>query len=130
MKLVSIGDCVADGYLDEGVFYPGGQAVNVAANAMLDGAEKASFLGILADDAPARHIEGALEELGVSLERCRRAYGTTPMPGVRIIDGDRVFFRGKRDTVAHLLRLGISQEDLELHLRIRYLPYDERGGHR
>ena len=48
MKLVSIGDCVADGYLDEGVFYPGGQAVNVAANAMLDGAEKASFLGILA----------------------------------------------------------------------------------
>ncbi len=113
MKLVSIGDCVADGYLDEGVFYPGGQAVNVAANAMLDGAEKASFLGILADDAPARHIEGALEGLGVSLERCRRAYGTTPMPGVRIIDGDRVFFRGKRDTVAHLLRLGISQEDLD-----------------
>lgn len=113
VKLVSIGDCVADCYLDEGMFYPGGQAVNVAANAKLDGAEEASYLGILGDDDVARYIGSVLQGLGVGLERCRKAYGLTPMPGVRIIDGDRVFFRGKRDSVAHLFRLGIAQEDLD-----------------
>ena len=33
MKLICIGDNVVDCYLDEGVCYPGGDAVNVAVHA-------------------------------------------------------------------------------------------------
>lgn len=30
MKLIAVGDNVTDCYLDEGIYYPGGNAVNVA----------------------------------------------------------------------------------------------------
>lgn len=32
MKLIAIGDNVTDCYIDEGVYFPGGNAVNVAVN--------------------------------------------------------------------------------------------------
>ena len=32
MKLIAVGDNVTDCYLDEGIYYPGGNAVNVAAS--------------------------------------------------------------------------------------------------
>lgn len=113
MKLISVGDCVCDCYLDDGIYYPGGQAVNIAVDARRSGAEASEFIGIFGNDDAAHHIESSLMEEGVSTGRCRRAIGATAMPGVRIIDGDRVFFRGKRDTVAHLMRMRISQEDLD-----------------
>lgn len=114
VRLISVGDCVADRYIDDGVYYPGGQAVNVAANASLDGAEAAAFLGIFADDDMAGHIRSALAEEGVRTDRCRVAHGTTPSPGVRLVDGERTFFRGRRDSVAHLFRMRLASEDLEL----------------
>jgi fructoselysine 6-kinase len=113
MKLVALGDCVCDCYLDDGVMYPGGQAVNVAVNAKHSGAEQANFVGVLADDYAADHIRAALKQEDVGTERCRKAYGRTAMPGVRIINGDRVFFHGKRDSIAHLLQMRIAREDLE-----------------
>ena len=114
MRLIALGDCVADSYVDDGVFYPGGQAVNVAVNARRDGAEEAAFLGIFADDYRAEHIRAALAAEGVDTRRCRVAHGTTPSPGVRLVDGERVFLPGERDTVAHLLRMRLAREDLEL----------------
>lgn len=33
MRLIAVGDNVTDSYVEQGVYYPGGQAVNVAANA-------------------------------------------------------------------------------------------------
>lgn len=114
MRLIALGDCCGDRYVEDGVFYPGGQAVNVAANARRDGAEASAFLGIFADDYMADHIRAALDEEGVTCERCRVAHGHTPSAGVRIVDGDRVFCGGKRDSVAHLFRMRIVREDLEL----------------
>ena len=114
MRLIALGDCVADRYVDDGVFYPGGQAVNVAVNARRDGAESASYLGIFADDYFAEHIRSVLADEGVETDRCRVAHGTTPGPGVRLVDGERVFLGGRRDSVAHLLRMRIAREDLEL----------------
>ena len=32
MKLIAVGDNVTDCYMDEGVYFPGGNAVNVAVN--------------------------------------------------------------------------------------------------
>lgn len=113
MRLIAVGDNVTDSYVEQGVYYPGGQAVNVAANAAQDGAEAAAYLGVFGDDARADHIRVSLAEEGVSLVRCRKAYAATAAPGVRILDGDRVFMRGPRDSVAHLLKLRICKEDLQ-----------------
>ena len=114
MRLIALGDCCGDRYVDDGLFYPGGQAVNVAVNALRDGAESSAFLGIFGDDYMAAHIRHALDEEGVSCKRCRVAHGRTPSAGVRIVDGDRIFTGGKRDSVAHLFRMRIVREDLEL----------------
>lgn len=117
MRLISLGDCVADSYVDDGVFYPGGQAVNVAVNARRDGAEETAFLGIFGDDYRAEHIRSVLAQEGVDTPRCRVAHGITPSPGVRLVDGERVFLAGERDSVAHLLRMRVAREDLELLAR-------------
>ncbi|MBQ3283788.1 MAG: hypothetical protein IJI16_02625 [Atopobiaceae bacterium] len=113
MKLVSLGDNVCDCYLDEGVFYPGGQAVNVAVDAKRSGAERSAYLGVLADDDRATYLRDCMAKEGVELDRARCAHGTTAGPGVRLVNGDRQFFAGARDTVAHLLGLRIAREDLE-----------------
>ena len=114
VKLIAVGDNVSDTYLDDGVYYPGGQAVNVAVNAALDGAEQAGYLGVFGDDARADYIRSVLEGKGVRCDRCRRAYAPTARPGVRLVDGDRVFQRGPRDSCQHLFAMNIVSEDLEL----------------
>lgn len=113
MRLVSLGDNVCDCYLDEGTFYPGGQAVNVAVDARRSGAERSAYLGVLGDDDRATYLRACLAKEGVELDRARCAHGATASPGVRLVNGDRQFFAGARDTVAHLLGLRIAREDLE-----------------
>lgn len=114
MRLIAVGDNVSDTYLDDGVYYPGGQAVNVAVNAALDGAEQAGYLGVFGDDDRADYIRATLVAQGVSCERCRRAYAPTAQPGVRLVEGERVFQSGPRDSCQHLLAMNIVREDLEL----------------
>lgn len=111
MRLIALGDCVADRYIDEGIYFPGGQAVNVAVNAKRDGAEVSAYVGLFGDDVPAQYIQQVLADEGVVTARCRHAYGRTPGPSVRIVDGERIFGRGKRDSVAHLFRLRLVDED-------------------
>ena len=50
MKLIAVGDNVTDCYVDDNVYYPGGNAVNVVVNSKRDGAEKASYIGIFGND--------------------------------------------------------------------------------
>lgn len=113
MKLIAVGDCVCDTYVEEGVYYPGGQAVNVSVNAKQAGASQSNFLGIFGDDACAEHLQHALNLEGVGMQRCRKAYAPTATPGVRLVNTDRVFERGPRDTAAHLFGLRLAQEDLD-----------------
>lgn len=115
MKLITIGDNVTDCYLDAGVYYPGGQAVNVAVNAKQCGAEKADYLGIFGDDDRADFIRACLEKEGVTTLRCRKVYAHTAQPGVRIApDGDRIFVGGPRDSCQHLFALSLVREDYDL----------------
>ena len=53
MKIISVGDNVVDCYRDQQIYYPGGNAVNVAVNCKRFGAEKSSYIGIFGDDEPA-----------------------------------------------------------------------------
>lgn len=50
MRIISIGDNVTDTYIDDGVYYPGGNCVNVAVAAHKAGAEISDYLGIFGDD--------------------------------------------------------------------------------
>ena len=95
MRLLGFGDCTMDISLDDGMMYPGGQALNAAVNARLCGAE-AGFLGCLGSDAPAAHILRTLDAIGVDHSRCR----IFPVPNeywyyVRM-DGDRVFLPAEK----------------------------------
>ena len=68
MKLIAIGDNVTDCYVDEGVYFPGGNAVNVAANCKKNGAEKVNYIGVFGNDDKADYIRQCLEEEGQLLD--------------------------------------------------------------
>ena len=113
MKIIGVGDNVVDCYLDQKLYYPGGNAVNVAVNCKRDGAEQAAYLGVFGDDGAAEHIKACLAKEGLSFERSRKVYGKSGHPGVNLApDGDRVFVGGPVDTVQRTLRIRLIQADL------------------
>ena len=114
MKLIAVGDNVTDCYVDEGVYFPGGNAVNVAVNCRRNGAEEAEYIGIFGDDENAAWIKACLAEEGVGTTRSRKVYGHSAQPRVYLKDGDRVFGPGPRDSCQHLYSIRIVPEDLEL----------------
>ncbi len=117
MRLISLGDNTADCYYDEHIFFPGGQAINVAVDAKADGAEKSSYLGIFGDDAYASYLRQLLDTLDVGTDRCRVVYADTPRPGIRIVNGERSFLHSpitERDCYPHLVKLSFSPRDFDL----------------
>ena len=50
MRIVGVGDNVLDRYIDQGLMYPGGNAVNVPVLALRFGAEAAAYVGAVGDD--------------------------------------------------------------------------------
>lgn len=91
MKLIAVGDNVTDCYLDEGIYYPGGNAVNVAVDCKRDGAEKVNYIGVFGNDDRADYIRACMEEEGVTCERSRKVFAPTCQPGVKINEeGDRI----------------------------------------
>lgn len=113
MKLIAIGDNVADCYVDEGVYFPGGNAVNVAVNCKRNGAEKVNYIGIFGDDEKADYIRTCLEEEGVTVKRSRKVYAHTAQPKVYLKNGERVFVSGPRDSCQHLFSINLVREDIE-----------------
>lgn len=114
MKLIAIGDNVADCYIDEKVYYPGGNAVNVAVNCKKNGATSVSYIGVFGNDDKASWIQHCLELEGVDFSRSRKVYAHSGQPRVCLENGDRVFKAGKRDSCQHLFSIHLTQEDMEL----------------
>ena len=115
MKLIAVGDNVTDCYLDEGIYYPGGNAVNVAVDCKRDGAEKVNYIGVFGNDDRADFVRACMEEEGVTCERSRKVFAPTCQPGVKINEeGDRIFVGGIRDTCQHLFSIRLQREDLEV----------------
>ena len=71
MKIAGIGDNVIDRYMNMGVMFPGGNAVNVAAHASRLGAV-AAYVGSIGADREGRIIRDALTALNVDLSQCMR----------------------------------------------------------
>ena len=49
-NMIAVGDNVVDCYLDDHVYYPGGNAVNVAVNCRRDGIEDVAYIGMFGND--------------------------------------------------------------------------------
>jgi fructoselysine 6-kinase len=114
MKIIAIGDNVVDCYLDQNQYYPGGNCVNVAVNCKRSGADEASYIGLFATDDKAAHLKYALEQEKIDYSRSRVVDGISGQPRVNLTeDGDRVFVGGPRNTVQHIVKLKLVQEDYE-----------------
>lgn len=111
MRVIGIGDNVCDKYVDSGMMYPGGQALNFAVNAKLGGAS-AAYFGAFGDDGVAAHVQSVLDELGVDRSRCRSYHGENGYAMVRLEGNDRVFLGSNKGGVLASHPLELSDDDL------------------
>lgn len=95
LRLLGLGDNTVDTYVDRGLQFPGGNAVNVAVQARRLGADT-GYLGCLGSDEAGMLLGDALKLEGVDTARCR----VRPGPNARAFIGhdgqDRRFLRSER----------------------------------
>lgn len=115
MNIIGIGDNVVDCYYSDGVYYPGGNAVNVAVRCKRDGCEHVGYIGIFANDEKGDHIKACLTKEGVIWsKRSRTMIGVSGSPGVRLNEqGDRVFVPGPKETVQRNCALRLIPVDFD-----------------
>lgn len=90
MRVLGFGDNIVDRFLDRGIDYPGGNAVNVAVFAHRLGAD-AAYAGVFGDDDLGAFLRAAIEAEGVTTEQSVVRDGETGVSTLRVDDGDRVF---------------------------------------
>ncbi|WP_025027383.1 PfkB family carbohydrate kinase [Caldalkalibacillus mannanilyticus] len=114
MKIIAIGDNVVDCYLDQGMYYPGGNCVNVAVNCKRLGSVEVAYIGVFGTDDKAAHLKEVLAREGIDSHRSRIMEGISGQPQVNLTaSGERVFVGGPRDTVQHLVKLKLTPQDYE-----------------
>jgi len=91
--LLTVGDNVVDRYLDRGVFYPGGNTVNVAVHGRRCGVGT-GYIGAVGTDFAGRTVLDALVAEGVDTLLLRVVEGANARADVRVVDGNRVFGHG------------------------------------
>ena len=90
VKVIGVGDCMVDKNLSNGMMYPGGQALNIAVNTKLCGAQSA-FIGAFGDDYIADHMKKTMDEIGLDYSRSRFYHAPNAFARYKVIDNDRVF---------------------------------------
>ncbi|QAB16633.1 sugar kinase [Leucobacter muris] len=90
MKILGLGDNIIDRFVDRGIDYPGGNAVNVAVYARRLGAE-AGYLGVFGDDDEGDFLRRAVEAEGVDLRQAVVRTGESGVSRLHVVDGDRTF---------------------------------------
>jgi len=116
ISILAIGDNTVDVYVDKGVMFPGGNAVNVAVMAARLGAD-AAYIGCLARDSLGDLVRAALLSEGLDLSHCRRADGENACAVVGHKNGDRVFL-GSRPGVRGRIALGPADHTYATHFDI------------
>ncbi|WP_299860080.1 PfkB family carbohydrate kinase [uncultured Hoeflea sp.] len=89
-RLLGIGDNTVDIYVDQGVQFPGGNAVNVAVLAARLGA-RASYIGCVGRDHFGTLVRNALETENVDISHLRVIDAPNSWSRIRHIGNDRVF---------------------------------------
>jgi fructoselysine 6-kinase len=90
VRVLGAGDNVVDRYVDLGLMFPGGNALNVAVFARRAGAQ-AAYLGVVGNDEAGRHVLSALVAEDIEIDRVRILPGPNAYSDVRLLDGERVF---------------------------------------
>jgi sugar/nucleoside kinase (ribokinase family) len=93
VRLLAVGDNVVDQYPQQGVMYPGGNAVNVAVHARRVGA-RAAYLGAVGTDRAGAVVLDALRAERVDAALTRVVEGPNAAAVVEVVDGNRVFADG------------------------------------
>uniref|UniRef100_UPI003F4989A5 PfkB family carbohydrate kinase n=1 Tax=Ensifer adhaerens TaxID=106592 RepID=UPI003F4989A5 len=119
--LVSVGDNVVDHYVDQGVYYPGGNALNVAVLARRFGLSDVAYIGLVGDDEEGAHVHSCLIAEGLSNAYLRHAKGETGKAQVSIRNGDRVFMGSNQGGVRKRLMLRMDVDDIDLISRFGHV---------
>jgi fructoselysine 6-kinase len=93
VHLLTVGDNVVDQYPERELFYPGGNAVNVAVHSRRLGAHSA-YIGAVGTDRAGDVVLSSLRDEGVDTGRTRVVHGPNAHAVVHIVDGNRVFAEG------------------------------------
>ena len=120
VKVIGVGDCMVDKNLTNGMMYPGGQALNIAVNTKLCGAQSA-FIGAFGDDYIADHMKKTMDEIGLDYSHSHFYHAPNAFARYKVIDNDRVFQRspnGRYNPMQGAIRRmlayeGFSKEDIE-----------------
>jgi fructoselysine 6-kinase len=83
MRVCGVGDNVVDRYFNQGLMFPGGNAVNFAVHARRSGAD-AGYLGVIGSDAEGDLIRSSLQAEGVDLARLRVENGSSAFATVHM----------------------------------------------
>lgn len=95
MDLVAIGDNVVDCYTQDGLMYPGGNALNVAVHGRRLGL-RTGYVGAVGTDQAGLHIAQTLANEGIDTTQLRHLDGQSAYATVELIDGDRTFAGGDK----------------------------------
>jgi len=93
-RLLGLGDNTVDTYVDRGIQFPGGNAVNVAVQARRLGAET-GYLGCIGSDEAGMLVGDALRQEGVDTARCRIRAGSNARAFIGHDGQDRRFLRSE-----------------------------------
>src|SRR5699024_3268899 len=86
------GNSVIDNYENLTKSFPGGNALNVAAQSKIFGAEKSSLISLIGDDVKGEKIEKRLKSLQVDISNLRKSQGKTSIVTIELDEhGDRQF---------------------------------------
>ena len=90
MNILGIGDNTIDIYIDKGICFPGGNAVNVSVMTKRLGAES-SYIGCIGNDKAGDLIKNSLLKEQVDVTFLKTINGENPWSVVKHINNDRVF---------------------------------------
>lgn len=113
VKILGFGDNVVDKYEHIKTMFPGGNTVNFAVYGKRAGAERAAYMGIFGNDAPAQLVIESLAQEGIETVKCRQMIGENGAARVTVVDGDRVFIGSNEGGVRGEARYVLDQFDLE-----------------
>jgi fructoselysine 6-kinase len=112
VDVAAIGDNITDCFVDRGVMFPGGNAVNVAARVARSGC-RGAYIGAVGDDQRGQLIRDSLALEGVNIEQLHVLPGSTAYVEVRHVNGERFFETLDRG----VSMLSPSSDDLEFATR-------------
>jgi len=112
VRVLGFGDNIVDRFVDRGVEYPGGNAVNVAVFARRLGAE-AAYLGVFGDDEHGSFVRGAIEDCGVDTSRSSVRRGPNGLTRIETVDGERRFLEWNEGGVTLSDPVRLSADDLD-----------------